>query len=189
MASPNLKKPVSGLLTMSPSTKIPNSNNSRNKRAKKLAMARRGLPSLALAVGVPFALTIFTIYYFQLSLGYAGLANSFWYPPIWVVHLASLATSSLMGLSAWLVWAEGGFHGPVTTLPLVVAQLFLGLSWGPIVFAHGATRLGLAVGVALVVALYGCYLGFRQVNPIASDLVKPSIVWVMFLVIMNYSLL
>lgn len=189
MASPNLKMPIPGQLTMSPGTKIPNSNNSRNKRARKLAMARRALPSVAIAVGGPFLLTIFTIYYFQLSLGYAVVAKSFWYPPIWIVHLASLSSSSLMGLSAWIVWAEGGFHGPVTTLPLFVAQLVLGLLWGPIVFVQGATRLGLVICAMLAVALLGCSLGFGQVSPVAGDLVKPSIAWALFLLLMNYLLL
>lgn len=89
-----------------------------------------------------------------------------------------------MGLSAWLVWAEGRFHGPVTTLPLFVAQLVLGRLWAPIVFVHGVTHLAPAVCGALVLALYGCYLGFGKVNPIACDLVKPSMSWAMFLVIM-----
>lgn len=162
---------------------------SRSKRAKKVAMARKGLRSQGLAIGLPLLLTALTIYLFQLGQGYDELVISAWYPPIWLIHLAALLSSSLMGLFAWLVWAEGGLRQPANAFPLFVTPLFLGLMWGPVVFVMGASRLGLVVGLVLVAALYGCLMGFREVNPIAADLVKPCIAWAVLLVIMSFALI
>ncbi|KAK1320002.1 hypothetical protein QJS10_CPB04g00825 [Acorus calamus] len=158
-----------------------------NRRAKKLAMARRGLKSLSIAVAVPFTLTLLTIYLSGSSSSIAT-AKPIWHPPIWAFHVASLSSSSIMGLSAWLVWAEGGFRRRPVMAGLYLAQLALGLLWGPVVFGLGAVRVGLGVCVGLFVALLGCAQGFREVNPIAGDLVKPCLAWVSFLALLNYKL-
>lgn len=189
MESPKAKQRTKDQPETSPNNthKTPKSTSTRNKRA----MTRKGLKSLGLAIGLPILLTISTIYLFQLGQGYDDLVDSAWYPPMWVIHVASILSSCLMGLSAWLVWAEAGFHGPATAaLPLlVITQLMLGLLWGPVVLGLGAIRLGLVFGLALVAALYGCVMGFRDVNPLAGELVVPCIAWAVLLVVMNYGLI
>ncbi|KAF8387839.1 hypothetical protein HHK36_026500 [Tetracentron sinense] len=164
-------------------------NNNGTRREKKMKMAKRGVRSLAIAVAVPLCLTIANIYFFGSSQNYRDLAKPFWYPPLWAIHLACLASSFLMGLSAWLVWAEGGFHRHPAVLPLYMAQLALSLSWDPLVFLLGATWTGLAACVALFGALLECSRSFRNVNPIAGDLVMPCLAWVAFLTVVNLKLI
>lgn len=97
-----------------------------------------------------------------------------------------------MGLSAWLVWAEGGFHdraSGATAFYLYLAQLGLSLAWLPTVFWMGASWFGLVVCLAVFGALVGCLRDFRAVNPIAGDLVKPCLAWTAFLAIVNLKLL
>ena len=94
-----------------------------------------------------------------------------------------------MGLSAWLVWAEGGFHKKPTALPLFIAQLVLGLIRDPIVFGSGTGRAGLVVCMGLFGALVGCSRMFREVNPIAGDLVKPCLAWTAYVGVVTLQLL
>ncbi|XP_038978871.1 translocator protein homolog [Phoenix dactylifera] len=168
-------------------TTTTNTTTMKNKKAKKLAMAKQGLRSLAIAIAVPFILTALTTYISGTAA--STVSKPFWHLPMWAFHLASISTSCLMGLSAWLVWAEGGFHRQPTTLPLFVAQLLLGLFWGPLVFRLGATRMGLAVCITLFATLFACSQSFHRVNPIAGDLVKPCLAWVSFLAMFNYKLI
>nr|XP_010931641.1 translocator protein homolog [Elaeis guineensis] len=168
-------------------TSTPSTTTTKNRKAQKMAIAKQGLRSLAVAIAIPFVLT-------TLSASASGTATTtavskaFWHPPVWAFHLASISTSCLMGLSAWLVWAEGGFHSQPTTLPLFLTQLLLGLAWGPLVFRLGATRVALVVCITLFGALFACSQSFHRVNPIAGDLVKPCLAWVSFLALFNYTL-
>ena len=183
MASTNLKQRIKD----GPSTPFPTNNTT--KREKKMAMAKRGLRSLTTAVSIPLSLTLVTIYFSGATDRYRTLPKPFWFPPLWAVHATSMASSLLMGLSAWLVWAEGGFHKKPTALPLFVAQLALSLIRDPIVFGYGGTRVGLVVCMGLFGALVGCARMFREVNPIAGDLVKPCLAWTAYVGVVTLKLL
>lgn len=164
-------------------------NNAKTRRhSDKTAMAKRGLRSLGLAVALPLSLAVLDITLFGSNLHYATMKKSFWYPPLWALHLACLLSAFFMGLSAWLVWAEGGFHRQPSALLLYLSQMALGLAWDPIVFRAGASRVGLVLCVALFGALVGCIRMFRTVNPIAGDLVKPCLLWAFLLSLVNLKL-
>ncbi|EOX95029.1 hypothetical protein QUC31_004821 [Theobroma cacao] len=165
-----------------------NEKNRTSRREKRMGMAKRGLRSLAVAVSLPLSLTLLNIYLFGSGHGYGALPKPFWFPPLWLIHITCMASSFLMGLSAWLVWAEGGFHARPRALSLFMAQLGLSLAWLPIVFWVGASWVGLVVRLAVFGALVGCSRDFREVNPIAGDLVKPCLAWAAFLAIVNLKL-
>ncbi|KAK3007864.1 hypothetical protein RJ639_014593 [Escallonia herrerae] len=165
-----------------------NSSSSRVKRQKRTSMAKRGLRSLAIAVALPLSLTLLNITLFGSSQSYHALRKPFWFPPLWALHMTCLASSFIMGLSAWLVWAEGGFHKEPMAVALFLSQLALSLAWDPVVFTAGATRVGLVVCLALFGVLAGCSRMFRKVNPIAGDLVKLSLAWAGFLALVNLNL-
>lgn len=93
-----------------------------------------------------------------------------------------------MGLSAWFVWAEGGFHKSPIALSLYLAQLGLSLAWDFVVLRMGASWAGLVLCLAMVGSLVGCSKVFRKMNPIASDIVKPCLVWAAFLAVVNLKL-
>ncbi|KAJ6972973.1 translocator protein homolog [Populus alba] len=170
-----------------------NSKTVRLKREKRVAMAKRGIRSLAIAVALPLSLTLSNLYFFGKTRGYGTSTGStsmpFWFPPPWALHVTSMTSSFLMGLSAWLVWAEGGFHRNPAALYLYLAQLGLSLAWDPIVFRMAAPWVGLLVCLATLGALVGCSRQFKEVNPIAGDLVKPCLAWASFLAIVNLKLL
>lgn len=163
--------------------------SSRRGRARA-ALAKRGLRSLAVAVSVPVCLTLLAVYLGS-SDTYKNTTASkppFWFPPLWALHFTSTASAFLMGLAAWLVWAEGGFHASPTALYLYLAQLMLSLVWDPVVFGAGSSRAGLVVCMGMLGALIGCYQAFKAVNPIASEVIKPCLAWTAFLALVNLTL-
>ncbi|KAL1542649.1 translocator protein [Salvia divinorum] len=182
MASPDLKH-----RPLQQQTDDDMNHHLRNKN-KNSAAARRGLKSLSLAVALPLSLTLLDIFLFGSSGRYRSIHKPFYVPSLWTLHLSCVTTAFLSGLSAWLVWAEGGFHRQPAALGLYLAQLALSLVWYPVVFGAGATRLGLVLCAALFGALVGCERVFRNMNPIAGDLVKPCLVWTLLLALANIRL-
>lgn len=116
------------------------------------------------------------------------MEKPFWFPRLWALHLACLGSSFLMGLSAWLVWAEGGFHRKPMAMLLYLSQLGLSLAWDPVVFKAGATRIGLVLCVALFGVMIACVKAFKNLNPLAGDLVKPCFGWAVLLSLANLKL-
>ncbi|KAH7517087.1 translocator protein homolog [Ziziphus jujuba] len=165
------------------------SKDNRSRRDKRMAMAKRGFRSLAVAVSLPVSLSLLSIYLGGSSNSYAISSKPFWFPPLWALHFTTIASSFLMGLSAWLVWAQGGFHKKPMAAYLYLTQLAFSLAWDPIVFGFGSTRAGLIVCLGMLVALLGCSSAFKQVNPIAGDVMKPCIAWNAFLAIVNFKLI
>lgn len=155
----------------------------------KKTMMKRGLRSLAVAVFVPVLISFSALYFCGPGHGYRTPAKPFSFPPLWALHTTCLASSLFSGLSAWLVWAEGGFHRNPQALGLYLAQLLLGLTWEPIVLGWGAKWIGLLWSVGLIGSLVGCSRIFRMFNPAAGDLIKPCLAWAGLLALVNFKLL
>ncbi|KAJ8543303.1 hypothetical protein K7X08_005826 [Anisodus acutangulus] len=158
-----------------------------NKSTRK-QKAKRGLKSLGIALSIPLLLTLLDISLFGSSYKYVSMEKPFWMPRLWALHLACLGSAFLMGLSAWLVWAEGGFHRQPMAMLLYLSQLGLSLAWDPVVFKAGATKVGLVLCMALFGVLIACARAFKNVNPIAGDLVKPCLGWAVLLSLANLKL-
>lgn len=192
MASPDLKhRPLQQNLQSDQQETIQGSSddmNYRKQNKKDSGAARRGLRSLSVAVVFPLSVTLLDIFLFGSSNRYRSIEKPFYFPPLWALHLACLTTAFLSGLSAWLVWAEGGFHRQPGALALYLGQLILSLIWYPVVFGAGAVRVGLLLCVALFGVLIGCARAFRNMNPIAGDLVKPCLAWALLLAVANVRL-
>ncbi|MFS7944566.1 hypothetical protein Hanom_Chr06g00513711 [Helianthus anomalus] len=160
-------------------------NVARTRSQKKPSTASRGIRSLSLAIVVPVGLTLTTIIWFGESNTYKNLIRPFWIPPLWAIHLTSVSTTFLMGLSAWLVWAESGFHRKPMAMVMYLAQLGLGLAWNKIFFKTGPTQMGLAMSLGQLVSILICSQMFSRINPIAGDIVKLCLVWTGFLTSVN----
>ncbi|OIW21703.1 hypothetical protein TanjilG_08113 [Lupinus angustifolius] len=169
-----------------------------SRRDKRMVMAKRGLRSLSIAVSLPLSLTLLSMY-LGLSLhtqpqphthddNSMASTKPFWFPPSWVLHLLCPASSFLMGISAWMVWADGGFHRNPMALLLYLTQIMFTVLWDPLVFGFGTIRVGFIVCLGLFVALFGCMRVFGQVNSVAADLIKPCLAWTAFLSIVNLKL-
>ncbi|CAF2093135.1 unnamed protein product [Brassica napus] len=149
-------------------------NNNKGKRDQKRAMAKRGLKSLTLAVAAPVLLTLFTSYF----LGNQARSSS------WVLHLMRLASSGLMGLAAWLVWVDAGFHKKPNALYLYLAQFVLCLTTCMV----GSGLAGLAVCLCQSAALFRCYKAFNETSPVAGNMVMPCLAFAAFVAAVNVKL-
>ncbi|KAK4282481.1 hypothetical protein QN277_013854 [Acacia crassicarpa] len=161
-------------------------------RNKKTAMAKRGLRSLTIAVAVPLSLYLLSAYLgsgkTHANIDPIASGKPFWFPPMWALHLTCPASCFLMGLAAWMVWANGGFHRYPNAFLFYLAQLLLTLLWDPLVFGAGATRIGLILCFGMFGTMVGCYRLFGQVNPISAHLIKPCLAWTAFLSLVNLKL-
>jgi len=99
--------------------------------------------------------------------------------PIWTVLYIGMA------VAAWLVWRRGA---DLTSRPLKLywAQLVLNLAWAPLFFGlypvlgSLALWLGLAVILALIVALTFTVMDFGPISTPAGILLLPYLSWVIF---------
>uniref|UniRef100_A0A1J3H3H3 Translocator protein-like protein n=1 Tax=Noccaea caerulescens TaxID=107243 RepID=A0A1J3H3H3_NOCCA len=170
-------------------TERKNADDNKGKRDQKRAMAKRGLKSLTVAVAAPVLVTLFATYFLGTSDGYGNRArSSSWIPPLWLLHTTCLASSGLMGLAAWLVWVDGGFHKKPNALYLYLAQFMLCLLWDPVTFRIGSGIVGLVVWLGQSAALVGCYKAFNEISPVAGNLVKPCLAWAVFVAAVNVKL-
>ncbi|XWS08603.1 hypothetical protein CRYUN_Cryun40dG0016000 [Craigia yunnanensis] len=156
----------------------------------KKARAKKALWSLTIAIAIPLSLTLFIILKFGSGKRYQAIVDKpFWFPPLWLIHFASIVSSFSMSLAAWLVWVDRGFHLNSNALPLYISQISLSIVWDPLELVMGAVWFGFMFCLLHLGTLFACYWSFRKVNPFARDLVKPCLVWFAFLTIVSYKLL
>lgn len=153
------------------------------------ASSPRALGKLAVSVAIPLLITMTMVLLFGSGQNYRVLATLFWLPPLWFIHVASLGSSFLLGLAAWLVWSDGGFDSESHALPLYVAQISLTMVWNPLVLVFGVAWLGFVVSAIQFGTLFACYLCFKRVNPFARDLIRPCLAWVAYLTFVSCQLI
>ncbi|XAR61321.1 hypothetical protein NMG60_11034982 [Bertholletia excelsa] len=164
-----------------------NVGNIKDRRQRKIAMARRGLRTLGIAVAVPVTLNLLGILLLSSVHGAPTQTSPVLSP--WMLRLIFVGSNFLMGLCGWLFWAEGGFHSKPVALALYLSYMVLSLAWDPIVFGQRAVRAGMLVSLVMFGSLLGCSRIFKEVNPIAGDLAKLCLIWAGLLVSLNLKLL
>ncbi|KAJ4834062.1 hypothetical protein Tsubulata_016259 [Turnera subulata] len=137
----------------------------------------------------PLFLTLTIIYLFGSGRKYRALAKPFWFPPLTVIHLASVGSTLLISRAAWLVWTSGGFDIDSDALPLYIAQIFLSIVWDPLVLRIGAAWLGFLFCLVNLGTLCACYWMFGKVNPSSKVFVKPCLAWVAYLTLVTFQLM
>ncbi|KAL9667876.1 hypothetical protein QQ045_002245 [Rhodiola kirilowii] len=154
---------------------------------------QRALKSLTLSILLPLTLTSFSIFLFGSNpKPYTSLtATSLHFPPLWLIHLAQLVSSAIMGFAAWFVWVDGGFGRTSggDALALYVSHVALCVTWEPLVLGTEAVAIGFifcVINFATVVAVYG---EFRKVNRVAGQLVKPCMAWMALLTLVTFKLI
>ncbi|KAL1060395.1 hypothetical protein V6Z11_1Z101000 [Gossypium hirsutum] len=156
-------------------TTTSNEKNRANRREKRMAMAKRGLRSLVIAVSFP--------------LSWLRLFSQTFLVPSFVAFTYRLLGFELRdGAVGLVVWVEGGFHAKPTALSLYLGYLGLSMAWHPTVLWMGASWAGLLVSLAMVGTLVGCSRDFGKVNPIAGNSVMPCLAWAAFLATVNLKL-
>lgn len=118
---------------------------------------------------------------------YQQLAQPAWAPPSSVFGPVWSVLYALMGIAAWLVWREGGWHRQRGVLALFVIQLAINALWSWLFFAwhHGA--LAFADIMLLWLLIVATTVGFWRVRPLAGALLLPYLAWVSFASALNFA--
>lgn len=94
----------------------------------------------------------------------------------------------LMGVSAWLVWREGGWQRQRAALGLFVAQWVLNAVWTPVFFGLRRIDLALLDIVVLWLLIVATIVAFWQVSGPAAMLLMPYILWVTIATALNFGI-
>jgi benzodiazapine receptor len=119
---------------------------------------------------------------------YAALKKPSWNPPGWIFGPVWTALYTMMAVSAWLVWKQGGWAAQRKPLLLFVVQLTLNAAWTPLFFRLHAPGWA-AVDITLLwLAIVGTIVAFRPVGRVAAVLLWPYLAWVSFAAVLNFTL-
>ncbi len=117
---------------------------------------------------------------------YQAMNQPAWNPPAMVMAFVWAVVYVLLAVSAWLVWDT------VRSLAQVALgwwglQLLLGVMWSWTFF--GLNRIGWSLGVMglwLLVVL-ATLVSFRSIRLGASSLMMPVVVWLLFVLLLNFA--
>lgn len=118
---------------------------------------------------------------------YSGLARPDWAPPSSSFGPVWTALYFLMGLAAWIVWRQGGFHPVRGALAIFIVQLAFNALWSWLFFRWHLGAISLADVAVLWVLIVAAIVAFWRVKPLAAVLLIPYLLWVSFAAALNYS--
>jgi tryptophan-rich sensory protein len=116
---------------------------------------------------------------------YADAAKPAWTPPNWVFGPVWTVLYAVMAVAAWLIWRRHGFRAARTALVLYGVQLALNAAWTPVFFGAEQLGAGLAIILALEVALVATIVAFHRLTPWVAWLLGPYLTWVLYATTLN----
>ncbi len=120
---------------------------------------------------------------------YASLVKPSFTPPGWLFGPVWTTLYALMGIAAFIVWRRGlAVAGVKAALLLFVVQLLLNALWSPVFFGVHSPSGGLAIILALWVAIVATIALSAGVSKAAAVLLVPYLLWVSFATVLNFSI-
>lgn len=120
---------------------------------------------------------------------FAGLNKPFFSPPNWLFGYAWLILYVLMGISVYLVWQKAArSKNAKHAVIMFFIHLFFNAIWSFVFF--GFQDLALAFMVILIAGAFVAYLilTFWRIDRLASYLLIPTLLWIVFISVLNYSI-
>lgn len=117
---------------------------------------------------------------------YSDLKKPSFNPPSWLFGPVWTALYALMGVAAYMVWRKGlGNKNVRDALAVFLLQLTLNVSWSLAFFGLRSPLAGLAVIIALWLAIVITLILFYRVSPPAAWLLIPYLLWVSYATLLN----
>jgi translocator protein len=120
---------------------------------------------------------------------YLALPKPSWNPPnavfgpVWtVLYLA-------MAIAVWIVWRARDEHDVALAVACFAAQLVLNVLWSVAFFGLRSPLAGLAVIVALWLAIVATIVAFSQISMLGAAILVPYLLWVTFATALNGAIL
>ena len=119
--------------------------------------------------------------------GYAGMDKPPLSPPAWLFPAVWTVLFLLMGISAYLIWADrcatdGEKFGALT---IYCIQLIVNFFWPLIFFNAGAYLAALAWLILLIALVILTIVKFRRIRPAAGWMNLPYLMWLCFAAYLN----
>lgn len=118
---------------------------------------------------------------------YQTLVQPSWAPPSSVFGPVWTVLYAMMGLSAWLVWREGGWRRQRSVLTMFVVQLAMNGLWSWLFFAWHLGALAFFDIVLMWLLITATLIGFWRVRAVAGALLLPYLCWVSFAAALNFA--
>ena len=109
-------------------------------------------------------------------------------PPDWVFAPVWVALYILMGIAAWRVWRLRPREGVRTALVVFAVQLALNLAWSFLFFGLQRIDLALIEIEILLGAIVANMILFWRIDRWAGALLVPYLLWVLYAILLNFSL-
>ena len=119
---------------------------------------------------------------------YCTLNKPAWNPPSWIFGPVWTTLYIMMGVSAWLVWRQGGVQKHRIPLAAFAVQLLLNLAWSWIFFNMHQIGGALAEIAVLWISILLTGMLFYRESKLASGLLVPYLCWVSFATLLNFTL-
>ncbi|WP_231183059.1 TspO/MBR family protein [Haladaptatus sp. DYF46] len=116
---------------------------------------------------------------------YTTLQKPGFTPPSWVFGPVWTTLYLLMGIALYLVWRRRDNR---FALAVFAVQLLLNAGWTLVFFGMRWPAGGLAVILALLVAIVATMVAFARIDRRAALLLVPYLCWVGFATLLNYEL-
>ncbi|MDQ0511295.1 TspO/MBR family protein [Ancylobacter amanitiformis] len=117
---------------------------------------------------------------------YASLAKPSFTPPDAAFPIVWTTLYVLMAVALWRLWQ---LHAPSperrTAIALWIVQLALNAVWSPVFFGMEAIGAGLAIILALWLAIAATIWAAARIDRIAAWLLVPYLVWVSYATVLN----
>lgn len=117
---------------------------------------------------------------------YASLVQPIWVPPAWLFGPVWTALYTLMAISAWLIWRQGGFKQQRGPLSLFLLQLVINALWSWLFFAWQQGMWSFIDIMILWVLIVLTIWIFWRVSKLAGMLLMPYLLWVSFAAVLNF---
>jgi len=144
---------------------------------------------LALVGWIALALSASTTAVFVSTEGwYTALNKPSWNPPPWIFGPVWTMLYIAMGVSAWLVWRNGGWSQQRRPLTLFLVQWALNALWTPLFFGLHRIDLAAVEIVVLWLAIVATIASFARVSRPAAWLLAPYLAWVSFATFLTFTL-
>lgn len=120
---------------------------------------------------------------------YQALAKPAWTPPAAVFGPVWTVLYTGMAVAAWRVWDHHGWAGARGALTAYGVQLAVNCAWSPIFFGAHQIGAGLAVILALDVAVFATILALRRLDRTAAAILVPYLAWCLYATTLNAGIL
>lgn len=118
---------------------------------------------------------------------YASLNKPVLSPPAFIFPVVWTILYILMGISSYIIYSSGSAE-TANALKTYAVQLFMNFLWSILFFRFQQYLFAFLWLVVLIILIYIMIKQFYKINPVASYLQIPYLLWCLFAAYLNFSI-